>query len=428
MFNFLLLIKKLKSSSFVKDLNILVIGTIVSQGIAILAIPIISRMFNPSDFGLLALFSSVVAITANILTLSYPIRIILPKKNLESQKLVFISFFLSLGIGSCLLLFSYILPTKFIDSIGLENLGGWLSVAIISGILLSIINTLNYWFNRNSLYKKIALLQILQSIILTSFSLMMGFLLIANGLIFAQVFAFSISLIIFILFSRLKFDNYNLVELIHIAKKHKNAPKYLYPGNLLDVLTLQLPFLLTTIWFSQEMTGYYRMAYSCLNLPAALFGSVIAQIFYKKFSQKWPDAKAAKILLKKTWLLLAIIGLPIFLIITLVGEKIFSFGLGSSWKTAGNMASILAIMFFFSLLHSPTSTTILATGNEYLLPIFSSAALIYRTLSLYIGHLQNDIFLGLKLFVIFEIAKIIIFQYIVIKKINIQIILNKKKF
>ena len=425
--NFFIFFKKVKSDNFLKDTNILLIGTIVSQIIVIATVPILSRIFSPTDYGLLTLFNSILVITANIVTLSYPIRIILPKKYLESLQLVIISILLSLGIGIILLLLSFLLPNSFINLINVGILGRWLPFAIIGGILLSITNTLNYWFNRNSLYKKIAILQVTQSIILTFFSLVVGFLSIVDGLVLAQIFAFSTSIIIFILFSELKYKKENFLGLIKIAKKHKNAPKYLYPGNLLDILTSQLPFLLITLWFTQEMTGHYRMAYSCLNLPAALFGSAIAQIFYKRFTKVWPDAAAAKLLLKKTWLFLFAIGPPAFLIIALAGETIFSFVLGSSWKIAGSMASILSIMCLFSLLHSPTSTTVLAIGNENLYMFYNVATLFGRTLSLYIGYLQNDLLFGLKLLIAFEIIMIIIYQCIVIKKINAKIIINAKK-
>ena len=425
--NFFIFFKKVKSDNFLKDTNILLIGTIISQIIVIATVPILSRIFSPKDYGLLTLFNSILVITANIVTLSYPIRIILPKKYLESLQLVIISILLSLGIGIILLLLSFLLPNSFINLINVGILGRWLPFAIIGGILLSITNTLNYWFNRNSLYKRIAILQVMQSIILAFFSLVLGFLSIVDGLVFAQIFAFSTSIIIFILFSELKYKKENFIGLIKIAKKHKNAPKYLYPGNLLDILTSQLPFFLITLWFTQEMTGHYRMAYSCLNLPAALFGSAIAQIFYKRFTKVWPDAAAAKLLLKKTWLLLFAIGLPAFLIIVLAGETIFSFVLGSSWKIAGSMASILSIMCLFSLLHSPTSTTVLAIGNENLYMFYNVATLFGRTLSLYIGYLQNDLLFGLKLLIAFEIIMIIIYQCIVIKKINAKIIINAKK-
>jgi O-antigen/teichoic acid export membrane protein len=421
----LLIIKKIKISNFLRNVNILSIGTIISQGIAILATPILSRMFSPNDYGLLALFSSVFLITANIVTLSYPIKIILPKKDLESEQIVLISIFLSVCVGSCLLLLTYTLPNSLISAIGLKNLGNWLSVSIIVGILLAIINTLNYWLNRNSLYKIIASLQIAQSIILTSFSLIMGFFSIENGLIFSQIFTFSILVIIFILFSGLRFNNYHFIGLNHIAKKHEDAPKYLYPANLLDVISLQLPFLLITIWFSQEMTGFYRMAYSFLNVPAAIVGSATAQIFYQRFNQIWPNAKMAKILLIKTWLMLFFFGLPLFLIIAIWGNKIFIFFLGANWGTAGHIASILAAMSLFSLLHSPTSTTFLVIGCERLLLIFSSVSIFHRIFSLYLGYLMNNLYFGLIIYMVFEIFSMLIFQYTAIKKINKKIQFNK---
>jgi len=426
MLDFLLfIIKKIKISNFLRNVNILSIGAIISQGIAILATPILSRMFSPNDYGLLALFSSVFLITANIVTLSYPIKIILPKKDLESEQIVLISIFLSVCVGSCLLLLTYTLPNSLISAIGLKNLGNWLSVSIIVGILLAIINTLNYWLNRNSLYKIIASLQIAQSIILTSFSLIMGFFSIENGLIFSQIFTFSILVIIFILFSGLKFNNYHFIGLNHITKKHEDAPKYLYPANLLDVISLQLPFLLITIWFSQEMTGFYRMAYSFLNVPATIVGSATAQIFYQRFNQIWPNAKMAKILLIKTWLMLFFFGLPLFLIIAIWGNKIFIFFLGANWGTAGHIASILAAMSLFSLLHSPTSTTFLVIGCERLLLIFSLVSIFHRIFSLYLGYLMNNLYFGLIIYMVFEIFSMLIFQYTAIKKINKKIQFNK---
>jgi O-antigen/teichoic acid export membrane protein len=46
----LLIIKKIKISNFLRNVNILSIGTITSQGIEILASPILSRMFSPNDY------------------------------------------------------------------------------------------------------------------------------------------------------------------------------------------------------------------------------------------------------------------------------------------------------------------------------------------------------------------------------------------
>jgi O-antigen/teichoic acid export membrane protein len=160
-------------------------------------------------------------------------------------------------------------------------------------------------------------------------------------------------------------------------------------------------------------------------VPAAIVGSATAQIFYQRFNQIWPNAKMAKILLIKTWLMLFFFGLPLFLIIAIWGNKIFIFFLGANWGTAGHIASILAAMSLFSLLHSPTSTTFLVIGCERLLLIFSLVSIFHRIFSLYLGYLMNNLYFGLIIYMVFEIFSMLIFQYTAIKKINKKIQFNK---
>jgi O-antigen/teichoic acid export membrane protein len=333
----------------------------------------------------------------------------------------------SVGIGIILLFFLYLISNLYNKFFNFEGfIDWWIPFAFFGGIILSNFVSINLWLNKNSFYKKIAILQITQALILSFFSLVMGFLSIKNGLIFSQIFTLFIMLGIFILFCELKFNKYHFIGLAKTAKKYINSIRFIYPGNILDIFSSQLPFLLITFWFSQEMTGHYRLAYSFINIPAALLGSAVSQIFYKRFSQAWPDTVAANLILKKTWLLLFLVSLPFFLIVLLAGEKILPFVLGSSWKAAGNIASILSILSFLSLLFSTTSTCFLTMKNEYLYSTYNFFVLFNRISSLYIGYLQNDLFFALKMLVIIESIIIIIFQYIILKKINKQIVISKK--
>ena len=420
-------LKKVKSSFFLKDVYTLTIGTIISQVILICTIPILSRIFSPNDYGLLTVFNAVLVIVSQVTTLSFAQQIILAKKNFERQQLLLIAILSSVGIGIILLFFLFLISNSYVKLFNIEVLiDWWIPFAFFGGIILSNLVSINLWLNKNSFYKKIAILQITQALILSFLSLVMGFLSIKNSLIFSQFFTFFIMLVIFILFCELKFKKYHFIGLAKTAKKYINAIKFIYPGNILDIFSSQLPFLLITLWFSQEMTGHYRMAYSFLNVPAAFFGSAVAQIFYKRFSQAWPDMIAAKLILKKTWLLLFLVGLPFFLITVLAGEKILPFVLGSSWKVAGNIASTLSILSFLSLLFSTTSTCFLTMRNEYLYSTYNFFVLFNRISSLYIGYLQNDLFFALKMLVVIESITIIIFQYIILKKINKKILIYKK--
>ncbi len=420
------LIAQAKQSGFAKNVGVLTIGTTVAQLIAIIATPILSRLFTPSDYGLLALFAAVLATTGAVVSLSYPIRIILPKANHEAKELLLISLLLPISLGIILVLVAMFLPNRVIAWVGLSSLGGWIIVAIIAGVATAIISAMTYWLNRNSEYKTIAFIRIIQSVIAAACGLSLGFWTVQDGLLYAQLVGVISAVAMLIIMIRVPLFKTGFTDLFNVARRHKAAPIFLYPTAVLDVFTNQLPFFLIALWFTTELTGQFKMAHSLLALPTSLIGGAIAQVFYQRYSMVWPDAKKAKTLLKKTWLLLASIGSPPFLIIIVGGEEIFSFFLGEAWIVAGHMASIMAIMSFVSLIHSPTSVTMMTMQMDKLLPIFGLAALVHRPLALYLGYINANIYLGLILFVLFEILHIMYFQYLVLGKINSSLNASKE--
>ncbi|MDA9152157.1 oligosaccharide flippase family protein [bacterium] len=414
-------------SSFFKNVGVLTIGTIIANGITILVTPILSRLFTPDDYGLFTLFSAVLVIISTIVSLCYPILIILPKSNKEAFKLVLISLYISVILGIFILIITKFLPKLVFTWLGLYSLEGLIFLVIIAGIVLAISNSLIYWLNRFAEYKKIAFVRIIQSFTAAIASILLGFYLIPNGLILAQVIGVFILLIFLLFLTKINFFNFGFFELFKVASKHKKAPFFLYPTAILDVFSNQLPFFLIAIWFTTELTGQFKMAYSLLAMPAALVGSAISQVFYQRFSKLWPDAIKARVLLKKTWLFLAVLGFFPFFIISIKGGTIFSFLLGEKWIAAGHIASILAIMSYFSLIHSPTSVTMMTMKMEKLLPLFGLATIIHRPLAIYFGYVVSNIYFGLLLYVLFELLHMACFQYLVLRRLNLFIKLKENQ-
>jgi O-antigen/teichoic acid export membrane protein len=54
----------LRKSTFIKSVTIVMSGTAIAQGISFVLIPIISRFFSPSDFGIFGSFNSVLGVVA----------------------------------------------------------------------------------------------------------------------------------------------------------------------------------------------------------------------------------------------------------------------------------------------------------------------------------------------------------------------------
>jgi lipopolysaccharide exporter len=408
----------IKSNAFIKNAATLTIGTILAQSISLIITPILSRIYSPNDYGLVTIFGAVSAISATIVSLSYPIRIVLPKSNNEARRLTFIAIAIPILLGLFLIILSLILPNSYLKISKLNGIGLWLQGSIFIGVITAIMTALTYWMNRNLQYFNISKLKVIQAALISSFGLGMGFFQISDGLVFAQFFGLILTFVACVYMSTIKFTKADTIGLISLAKKHSVAPKFLFPTAILDVFTSQLPFFLLALWFSNELVGHYRMSFALLSIPASLIGASISQVFYQRFGEVLPNYLGAKKLLVETWVVLAVVGFVPFLFVMLYGESFFAIVLGNSWALSGKIASIIAIMSFFSLLHSPTSTTLISIGDEKLMPLFGIAALVHRPLAIYLGHTYDDFYLGLKIYVLFEVVHMLLFQVIVITKLN----------
>lgn len=421
--------KNILLSPLGKNTSILTAGTLISQCIGISITPILSRIYLPADYGLLALFSAFVAICSTIITMRYETRIVIPKSEKESKSILELAICISIFLGAVLVLLTLFFVTEnLLRLMSLTELSPWIIYAILSSIATAIIGIISNWLNRASKYRTISTFRILQASFGAIAGLGFGILMIQDGLIYAQMLGLFLTLIIFISFGYPSIGSKpNFSEMLESAKIHKNAPIYLLPTAVVDIVTMQLPFFLITVWFSNEVTGNYRMAYSLLLMPMSLIGASIAQVFFKSYSNLWPDAAAAKKMLLNTWKTLAIIGFLPLITIIFFGEQIFEIALGEAWGQAGQIASILAPMVFASLIHSPTSSTLTVMGMERLGFYIALTAVFYRPLSFYIGYLYNDFHLGLALFSGLEIMHFFLFQILALNNINKTLRLAKSK-
>ena len=82
---------RLRRSRFVGNVLTLASGTAVSQLITIVAIPLISRLFDPDEFGVAALFLSIVTLLSVVATLRFEKAIVLPKSDDTAVNLFMLS-------------------------------------------------------------------------------------------------------------------------------------------------------------------------------------------------------------------------------------------------------------------------------------------------------------------------------------------------
>jgi len=95
--------KRLLSSRFAKNVALVATGTAGAQAITMAFSPAITRLYGPEAFGLLGTFTATLAIVTPIAALTYPIAIVLPKKDDDARGIaklsVLLAFFISLAVA-----------------------------------------------------------------------------------------------------------------------------------------------------------------------------------------------------------------------------------------------------------------------------------------------------------------------------------------
>lgn len=403
---------RFQRGSAARDVAVLALGTVIAQMVAMAATPLLSRLYSPSEFGLLAVFLVVASVGATFVTLRYESSILVPKENAESASLVLLSLFLVGGFSLTLAVLSALIPVEVQEIIGLGALGAWVPIAFLTAAATAVFVVMQGWMNRQKKYMQIAGLRVGQSIALAGLAIALGVLNIENGLLIAQA-CISVCLCFAALWlGRSVALLWKTSHVKAVAVVHKNAPRYMLPAALLDVVSLQMPVVLIAAWFGVGEAGQFSMAWRLLMLPMALVGGAIGQVFMQRFSSLVTSPLLAGDLIKRSWLILFLIGFLPFLSIFLFGDLVFYVFLGDEWSGSGEVAKVLAPMALAMFVSSPTSGAFIILGIQKYSLLFGVTSLIYRPFSLFLGYYFGDVYLGLMLWVVFEILQIFLYQVV----------------
>lgn len=356
--NEILLLKKIKKNSFIKNIMLIAGGTAFAQALGIIFSPIITRIYPPEQYGILTAYTAVL----NLLVIS---------ASFDYQKAIPIAEDEDKAINLLVLSLSFLIGTTIIIIIALTMCGDYFLALLNSKILLSykylipfgvfcsgIYNITLQWGFRARSYKVITRTKITQSIASNITKLLLGFMKFGPiGLILGDIIGKSsgiTSLSLPIIKSRELLSKISFQKFKYVLKRYKNFPIYSAPSNYVYTLGNNMPALLLTSLFGNTVTGFFGLANSMINLPMNLIGTSVSQVFYSEMARLGKDnpkkiKNLAISLIKK----LAIIALFPLIIFFLFGPFIFSIAFGNEWYEAGIYARILSIMVYFNFVILP---------------------------------------------------------------------------
>lgn len=307
---------------FAKNVSVLTAGTIIVQTISALISPVLSRLYNPEDFGLLAVFTACVSLLIVIGSFRYEPAILIPKENSEANQLLNLSIAINLLFALTIFLVTLIFNHQIASLLGNEKLGFWLYFIAPVFLAAGIAQSLTNWYNRNKNYKIISGTRIYQSSINSGLSLGLGLLNFNTlGLIISMIASQLLSSFYLIKKSGLSLLNFSFDKsnLTKVAKKYKEFPFYSLPSAVLDTFSINSIIFLLSYFFSDSLTGSYSFSLRILSIPSVVIGASIGQVFFQRISEAHINKENIRDVIFKTWKVLALIGIiPALVIFFLV--------------------------------------------------------------------------------------------------------------
>lgn len=352
--------KLIPRTEFSKNVLTILTGSTISQIIPILISPILTRIYTPSDFGIFALYLSVLMIISSVATGKYEMAIILAKSDEEVASIVRLIVIVLICV-SLVVAMSVLLLNEYISMLlGQVEIKQWLYYLPISIFLIGFYQILNHLLIRYKLFKMVSQNKVFATTTNSSLQLYIGFIFeTAFGFLFGRLFSnvIGISLIIknrkirSILFCKKK------TGIKSMAIEYKSFPIYDVPSTLVNTCSSQAPLIFLNKYFSVAVLGFYSLMNKVVLMPISILSKSVQDVFKQKASEDYNMKGNCKDVYEGTFKKLFLLGLLPFTLLGALGPEIFSFVFGSKWVVAGEFAQILAPLMFLKFIVSPLSYT-----------------------------------------------------------------------
>jgi len=324
-------------------------GTALAQLITVATYPIISRLYNPDDFGFFGLFTSLALILSSISAFRYEQAIPLPKEEEDAviitKASTFLVFLFSLVLLGVLILFNQEV-SRILKAPSFSQL---LLLLPLSVLALGLYQTLNYWSTRKKQFKILATSRFAQSASSSAYQVSAGFFSaspfnLTFGQIIGQIIAvFSLGRFISQKEKEKFFSPVNFQKYRSLLMKYKEFPLFATIATLILNFSTQLPTVLLFQFFTAKTVGFFTVSQKIISLPSILISNTTSQVYYQEASRQYytnKDKLQSSFL--KTFAFLFLIGLLISVCL-LFGPLIFGFALGVKWLEAGIFARYMAL-------------------------------------------------------------------------------------
>lgn len=412
----------LRHSRFLRSAATLSSGQFIATAISFGFAPILSRLYSPSDYGVLATYMSVAVILSAVANLQMSRALVAEAEEERAHALLGLSLLLAFGFAALTLL--GVLMAGVSGFGGIEQLGFWLALLPVTVLASGTGSALLGWANRHHRYRLMSGYQLINVLMSSGGALLLawaGFG--ARGLMIGYFLGQLASLLwvwtgnrdVLPSLRRLSWGRMRQAGLAH-----RNYALWTTPTSMIEQVSQASPILVLSLWGNMlAIVGHYNRARGLLMLPVGILGGAIGQVFFRRAAQDMADNGHCRPLFWRLIAGMTVISVPSFAILALIAPQLFVFVLGPQWAEAGGIARILAPVMALQLVVMPASKVMWLYNRQrldFFLSVFFAVATTLSVASVaFLGfapEIAIDVFAGVQilLYLVYLVSSILIVE------------------
>ena len=365
-------------------------GAALGQVVLVAGAPILSRLYDPTAFGVFSVVNAVVLAVGTVAAFRFEMAVPLPKSEVEAHALV--------RLGSVAALSVAVLGTALVlvTQAPLGSLTGWsdeivdlLVWAPLGAAMLGMYLILNQLAVRRRAYSAIALRNVVQALATIASQVAFGLagwgaVGLVIGLIAGQ--AVGVASLAWSLRDDLTSADGDAPSLRSLVGKYRSFPLVLAPSGLINSLGMQAPLLAVTSLYGTASAGSLGMAQRVLAIPLALIGMAISQVLMGEIAARKRDGRTDLMpVFMSVTKRLTLVGVAGGLGIVVAGPLLFATFLGQQWWTSGHMARAMAVGLLVQIIAAPLSQLAIIAGKNLAQLLWDVGRLLLSVLAVFMA-------------------------------------------
>ncbi|WP_165363667.1 lipopolysaccharide biosynthesis protein [Sphingobium cupriresistens] len=354
-------------STVLRDVIQLLSGTAIGRLILLAAMPLVTRLYSPKDFELLAVYAALVGTVAVVACLRFEIAIPLAENDDDAIHLLALSLMSVAGVVALIFLLTLTLPQQIAELVGSPGTGAYMWLIALGVAMTASYSALQFWAARNRRFGAIARTRVGQATTGAVTMLGFGWLGLAPmGLLLGNMFSLGgggLSLAAQVMrWDRAALRVLTRRGLAATLGKYRRYPIFSTPEALANVAGIQVPILMIAAMAEAE-AGQLFLAMQIMAAPMTLLGASVGQVYASRAQEELRNGTLYRFTLSMMRRLFLICLVPMAAA-ALLAPQFFPVVFGAEWARAGVIVTWIAPWMLLQLTVSPVSMGLHVTGNQ----------------------------------------------------------------